>query len=125
MAGYVSPPPMWTVTHEPADATQATISKAAVAGQRHHCHAICCTLEGGQNVAEVRFVLRDSTTGQGDILWQGKLSTDVAGVSRDLTLTGLNIPGVAGQAMTIETVAAPSTASATVWIAGTTEQVGA
>ena len=124
--GFTLPPPMWTATHEPADQTQATISKAAVAGQLHHVCAICCTLEGAAQVIEVHFVLRDSTTGAGNILWQGKLTTNAAGVSRDLTLTGLNIPGVIGQAMTIETVAAPSvaTTSATVWMAGYTEQTG-
>ena len=128
MSGHLNYiPEMWTETHEPADNAQATKSRAAVAGQRHHVTAICCTLEGAAQVIEVHFVLRDSTTGAGNIKWQGKLTTDAAGVSRDLTLTGLNIPGVTGQAMTIETVAAPSvaTTSATVWMAGFTEQVGA
>lgn len=120
MYQIVTGPPEWTATHEPADNTAATISRAAVTGLRHYVTSITCTLEGGVNTAEVHFVLRDSTTGAGNILWQGKL-LNLANTSSSIVLGGLNIEGVLGQAVTLETVAAPApSSSATVTMTGYT-----
>ncbi len=126
MSGNVSIPDEWTITAEPADATQATVSKGLVAGQRHHCTGFLWTLEGaGANTAEVHFVIRDSTTGAGNFLWRGKL-LNLANTSVHIGMSGLNIVGVVGQALTVETVAAPAAnSSVTVSMSGWTEQVGA
>lgn len=116
----VTKPPEWTATHEPADATAATISRAAITNKRHYVTSVTCTLEGGANTAEVHFVLRDSTTGAGNILWQGKL-LNLANTSANIALGGLAIEGVMGQAVTLETVAAPAaSSSATVAMTGYT-----
>lgn len=113
-------PGEWAVQNEPADNAAATIAKAAVAGYRHYVTSITCTLEGGANTAEVHFVLRDSTTGAGNILWAGKL-LNLANTSSVIALGGINIQGVKGQAVTLETVAAPAaSSSATVAMTGYT-----
>ena len=115
-------PPEWTATHEPADNGQATISRAAAAGHIHYVTSITCTLEGiGANTLEVHFVLRDSTTGAGNILWQGKMLNLANTSAPPIALGGLNIQGVAGQAVTLETVGSPAAASsATVALTGYT-----
>ena len=110
----------WSVAHAPADNTQATISKAAGTGVTHYCNAITCTLEGAANAAAVIFQLRDSTTGAGNVLWTGKLC-NIANESETITISGLNIRGVDGQALTLETSAAPAaSSSATVSMQGYT-----
>lgn len=120
MPGFTNTEPMWAITHEPADATQATISKAAATNATHHCDAISVSAEGAIAVGEVHFVLRDSTTGAGNILWQSKLTLGVA-ESKNIDLSGLNVSGVKGQALTLETVAAPAASqSATVTLFGHT-----
>src|SRR3954468_6027646 len=62
-------PGNWGVGAVPAAATQATISKAAVAGVRHVCRGISACLSTGataQAVAAI-LVLRDGATGAGTI----------------------------------------------------------
>ena len=103
----------WGVTHAPADATQATISQAAVTGVRHYVTSITCVLEGAANAAAVTFQLRDSTTGAGNVLWTGKLA-NLANTVEVITLGGLNIEGVSGQAVTLESTGAPAAASSVV-----------
>lgn len=110
--------PEWAVNHAPNDATQATISKAAVALTTHYCTSITCTLEGSANSTGITFQLRDSTTGAGNVLWTGKLN-NLINESATLALGGLNIKGVKGQALTLETTGAPAaTSSATVAMTG-------
>lgn len=110
--------PEWAVAHAPADATQATISKAAVALTTHYVTSITCTLEGSANATAVIFQLRDSATGVGNVIWTGKIA-NLANDSRDITLGGLNIKGVKGQAVTLECTTTPAaTSSATVAMTG-------
>lgn len=112
--------PEWAVAHAPADATQATISKAAAALTTHYVTSITCTLEGAANAAAVTFQLRDSTTGAGNVLWTGRIA-NLANDSRDIALGGLNIKGVKGQAVTLETLSSTAPAassSATVAMTG-------
>jgi hypothetical protein len=102
---------MWVVQHTPAAATQATITKAALAGYRHVCDGIVVTLAcAGTAQTPIQLVLRDGTTGAGAILLSAKLSAAINNMA-DLELNGLGIPGTAGNAMTLEFTGAGVAAS--------------
>jgi hypothetical protein len=102
----VTSPTNWAVVHAPTANAQATISKAAVVGTRHVCTSISATLTDDGTAATANNInvnLRDGTTGAGTILWTGMLGvTAVAGCSDKFIVTGLNIPGTANTAMTLE-----------------------
>lgn len=101
----------WTSVHTPAAATQATISKAGVAGYRHVCDSITATIACGATAqTPVNVVLRDGATGVGAVLWSAWLSAPVDGVGV-ITITGIGIPGTAGSAMTLEFTGAGVAAS--------------
>lgn len=101
----------WSVQHTPAAATQATITKAAVAGSRHVCDSITVTIAAGATAqTPIQVVLRDGATGVGAILWSAKLSAPVNSMA-DIELNGLSIPGTSGAAMTLEFTAGGVAAS--------------
>jgi hypothetical protein len=105
-------PGQWAKTHAPAVNTQATNSQAAgTTGVRHVCNWISCTLANdgtGSAQAGLLFNLRDGATGAGTILASFTLSVPAtAGACQVLTLSGLNIPGTAATAMTLECASAP------------------
>lgn len=106
----VSRPGEWAVNHTPAANTQATITKAAgAAGVRHVCTSISATLIGLAASAEATVLvnLRDGATGAGTILQSWRLLVvGGAGSETGIALTGLNIPGTAATAMTLEFAAA-------------------
>lgn len=113
-----NPEDQWGIVHAPADATQATIGKAAATNVTHYATGITVTVEGAIAVGAVTFNLRDSTTGAGNILWTGKITLGVA-EAKSIVVTGLNVPGVAGQQLTLESAAAPAASqSATVALQG-------
>lgn len=121
MTGTVFKPPEWAVNHAPADNTVATIGRAAETNATHYVTSITCCLEGAANEPALIFQLRDSTAGAGNVLWTGKLA-NAAGTAAIITLGGLNIRGVKGQAVTLETTAAPAASSSvTVAMTGYTE----
>lgn len=102
----------WSVTHAPAAATQATASKAAGgAGVRHVCTGVSVTIAGGAaapTAALITVHLRDGATGAGAILDTWTLAVEaVAGKLVSLNLSGLEVPGTANTALTLETSAAP------------------
>lgn len=103
MSGYNIIPDMWTTVHNPTTATQATCSKAApVTTMVHVCTGIMAsTSQAGTAQTPIHVYLRDSTTGAGNILWSAIVGSAVSGANA-IALTGLNIPGVAGQALTLE-----------------------
>lgn len=110
-------PGQWSEYHAPAKNTQATKSKAAgAAGVRHVCTWISFTL-AQNNTGSVQtllaFNLRDGATGAGTILasWTMALPA-TAGECRTFALSGLNIPGTAATAMTLESAAAPAAETA-------------
>ncbi len=114
----------WSVTHLPAAATQATASKAAgAAGFKHHCTSISISLgstTGAQSA--IAFNLRDGASGAGTILRSWYLAV-TAGIAQSVDLSGLDIPGSAATAMTIEITAAPAAATlATVSMTGYTAE---
>lgn len=116
-------PDEWSIQHTPAAATQATISKAAVAGFRHVCKGITATISAGATASGiVNAVLRDGATGAGTILWSAKMAVPI-GVSFAIALSDLNIVGTKGTAMTLEFVGAGAAATEeTVAMNGYTEQ---
>jgi hypothetical protein len=120
-----SAPGQWVETHAPAANTQATKSKAAGgAGVRHVCTGLVVTLANGAaapTAALVTVNLRDGATGAGTILATFTLAVEaVAGKVVALALSGLNVPGTANTAMTLETSAAPgANVSASVTLFGT------
>jgi hypothetical protein len=103
----VVPPDNWAVNSTPAAATQATATKAAAAGVRHFCTSISATLAAGATAQAAAAVLnlRDGATGAGTILWSKQVILPVNGVW-EVNLGSLNIPGTAGNAMTLEFSAA-------------------
>lgn len=98
-------PGQWTVVSTPAANVQATATKAGVAGTRHVCTGISLGLKSGVAPAAVRVaaMLRDGASGVGAELWHGDLAIQaVAGAGDHIHITGLNIVGTAGNAMTLE-----------------------
>jgi hypothetical protein len=102
-------PGQWAINHTPAANTQATISRAAAAGQRHVCKSITATLIGLAASVETTVLvnLRDGTTGAGTILWSARLLViGTAGSQGGIALSGLDIVGSVNTAMTLEFAAA-------------------
>ncbi len=103
-------PGQWTVTSNPAAATQASASKTAgAAGVRHvvDCVTLGLTPIAAQ-AAGVVFNLRDGATGAGTILWSVQLIGQAGVAQPPVVLCGLQIPGTAATAMTLESAAAPA-----------------
>jgi hypothetical protein len=106
----VDVPGQWTVTNNPVAATQATASKSAgAAGVRHVADCITVGLTPiAAQTAPVVFNLRDGATGAGTILWSVALIGQAGVAQPPVTLCGLQIPGTAATAMTLESAAAPA-----------------
>lgn len=86
-------------------AAQVTCTKAAgAAGVRHICRSVSMTLAGALS-GIVRFNLRDGATGAGTIMRSWALAI-LAGDSKSVEVSGLNIFGTAATAMTLESAAA-------------------
>lgn len=95
-------PAEWSIAHEPAANAAATITRAAATGQKHWVTSITASMVGDVAASSIVFVrLRDSTTGAGNIIWSAALRGTVTS-GNQIMLTGLNIEGVAGQAVTLE-----------------------
>lgn len=107
VAPCVTSPGQWAVGHTPAAATQATITRAAVAATRHVCTGISGSISTGataQAVAAI-LVLRDGATGAGTILWTKQVILPANAVF-SVDISGLNIVGSVNTAMTLEWTAA-------------------
>ena len=124
-AGQVSVRQDFTLDHAPASATQATISKAAVAGMVWHCTAILLTFAAaGTAAAPIAWTLRDGASGAGTVLLSGTLSA-VINTTAVVALSGLDIEGTVNTAMTLEFAGAGATATLqNVNLMGYGEQVG-
>lgn len=102
----------WAVTHAPAAANVATISKPAEAGKRHVCTSIvvrAVTITGGTAGGYLIAHLRDGATGAGTILQSFAIIAPIVGQSDGVALDNLNIVGSPGVAMTLEFAAAGAT----------------
>lgn len=104
----VANPGEWTVQHAPAAATRATATKAGVANSAFVCRSFLVTLSADAMAETVprQFVIRDGATGVGAILYTGRIAVP-ANQSRSVEMSGLNIVGTPGNAMTIEFTTAP------------------
>lgn len=100
-------PDEWAVNHAPVAATQATISRIAAAGLRHFCRSVSIVISAVAAQAAIVINLRDGATGAGTILKSWTVALPVGGIAV-INLSGLNIPGTANTAMTLETVGAPA-----------------
>lgn len=111
-AEITTPPGQWSVFSTPAAATQATASKAAGgAGVRHICTSISATLATvGTAQTAIALNLRDGATGAGTIVWSKQVVLPTNGLW-EVNLPGVNIPGSAATAMTLEFAAAGVAAS--------------
>lgn len=102
----VNEPGRWSITHAPLVSIQATISRGAGgAGVRHVCKAITFGLSAGVAIAAatVTVNLRDGATNAGTILKTWQFALPAATVFPiHVELSGLNIPGSAATAMTLE-----------------------
>lgn len=107
----VSYPGNWSIRHVPSTATQATITKAAVAGTRHVCTSITVSVAAnGTAQTPILVHLRDGASGAGTILWSGALSAPVTQCAV-ISANGLNIVGSVNTDMTLEFAGAGVTAS--------------
>jgi len=101
-AVMVAPPGNWAITHAPAAATQATITRAAGgAGTRHVATSISFSMvsNAAREFHDIR--LRDGASGAGTILWSMRIGTPIGGETL-ITIGGLNIVGSDNTAMTLE-----------------------
>lgn len=98
----------WSVFHNPAVTTQATITKAAAgAGLRHICTGLSYSLSAVVGQPLISVALRDGASGAGTILWQKQYILP-AGAVLEVNISDLNIPGSPNTAMTLEFSAAPA-----------------
>lgn len=92
----------WSVQHQPAVGSQATISKAAVGDKRHRCTSITATLSGTAAQTVLYVNLRDGATGAGTILWSAPMVVAAGLVPDRVVVSNLNIVGSVNTAMTLE-----------------------
>lgn len=103
-------PTDWSINNSPAVTTQATISKAAVAGppnMKHVCTGIYAVLSCVVAQPLISLNLRDGASGAGTILWTEQFIAP-AGALIIINISDLSIPGGYGNAMTLEWSAAPA-----------------
>jgi hypothetical protein len=101
-------PVNWSLSHTPAAATQATVTKAAAVGVQHIAEAISYTVGAVAAQAVLTIALRDGATGAGTIIWSLTVGPLAAGSNLSFSQAGLNIPGTRGNAMTLEFTTAPA-----------------
>lgn len=104
----VAEPGEWAVSAIPAAATRATVTLAGAVGTRHVCRSItaCLVNDAAAQTGPCFVYLRDGASGVGAILWAGVLRGG-ANANGQISLSGLNIVGTAGNDMTLEFDVAP------------------
>lgn len=97
----------WSIHSEPAVNVQATISRAAVAAQRHICNAITASINAVAAIAApISLYLRDGASGAGTILKSWRVIVPI-GQTVTIEISGLSAVGSINTAMTLEWGAAP------------------
>lgn len=99
----------FSVTHAPVAATQATASQASGgAGNFNHCTGMIVSFSAGAtaSAAPATVNLRDGATGAGTVLASFDIDCAVVQTASQVVLSGLDIPGSAATAMTLEFAAA-------------------
>lgn len=103
----VARPDDWSITHDAAVNTIATITKAAIAGSRHICTSLYAKLAITVALNTiVKVYLRDGEAGVGAILWSGNVINAQTSALEPVKADALNIAGTLGAAMTLEFSAA-------------------
>lgn len=108
-------PCTWSIMHNPAAATKATISRAANASGRHVAkfYQVCFAAAATAGPASI-WAIRDGLTGAGTVLWPGVMAAAVNSggcVTGEVSLIGTTNTGMtiefnaAGAATTIQSVA--------------------
>ena len=117
--GIQTQPGMWSVTATATAGTPSASKAAGAAGVSHVCTTVSVSLACGTTPqTPVTVNLRDGATGVGTVLMSWTLAA-LAGDAKMLSLTGLNLPGTAATAMTLELAGATATnVVATVNLAG-------
>lgn len=110
-AQLVTGPGGWPVTSSPGANVQASATKAAgAAGVRHVCTGVSINLASGSvapAASQLTVNLRDGASGLGTILATWTIAIPAAaGAFANIQLGGLNLPGSANTAMTLEFAAA-------------------
>jgi len=112
MAFTGNPADLWNKIHNPAAATQATITQAAAgSGIRNVCKRITASIGAAATASgPVTVVLRDGATGVGTVLFTATMSCIAQGQSV-VDIDNLQIAGTANTAMTVEFTAAGAAAT--------------
>lgn len=101
----------WAVYADPPAGSVASASQGAAGGVVHVCHGFSATLAVGAAapIAGVYDVfVRDGAPGVGSILWAEGIAISASpGDRARVGMSGLDIPGTAGAAMTVEFNGAP------------------
>lgn len=112
-----TPPGNWTLISAPAANNVATATRAATAGVRHVLTTLTFSCEDTAGAIVTKCVVRDGATGVGTILWQAILGTGANG-GFPIPVSGLNIVGTAGNAMTVEFTSTSATTTESVSATG-------
>lgn len=106
----VTPPGEWAVTSVGTTGAVATATRAGATGVSHVARCLTLCLSGTSlNAASGIFTanLIDGTSGSTTYLWRAAMSLGaVAGAFESMFLSGLNLIGTTGRAMTLEFAAA-------------------
>ncbi len=96
----------WTAVHVPAADTQATTTKAAVAGKQNVCTGLTVVLAAGASAptaVNVAAYLVNGASGGTSYLWGARLSVpNVAGATSGIVKEQCWLVGSPGTAMTLE-----------------------
>lgn len=104
--------PHWSLVNDPAANTAATATRAASStGGLHVADCVTATFIANTTAptaVNVTAVIRDGATGAGTIVWAADLALQatISDRAAPIQLCGLNIPGTANTAMTVEFTAA-------------------
>jgi hypothetical protein len=120
-ATYTTSISTWNVTSTTSGASAASASKASGGGTVRHVatgYTVCYT-DTVLATTALQVNLRDGATGAGTIIRSWLMAIPVAGDSKCIDLSGINMSGSASTAMTLEFAAAGSaTSSKTVTLTG-------
>lgn len=104
----ITSPGTFSIHSEPAVNVQATISRAAVASQRHVATTVAFSINAVAAIAgPISVYLRDGASGAGTILKSWRFAGLAAGDNQIHTFGGLQCFGSVNTAMTLEFSAAP------------------
>ena len=98
----VALPNQWTAVSAPATAAQATVTEAAIGGVRHTLVSIVgSVVQTGAVAVALDVFVTDGVNCSATRLWAGSIAvTNVAGNTANIGISGLQVTGTSGNAMT-------------------------